>query len=311
MATTSRTCGSRSPRPTTAAARASTRPSTASRAPRRGPRYSAPFNVTSDGTRDDRVPLGRQGRQRRGDQVGHDQARQDRPGHHRQAQRRGAEGQLRRVRSRLTWTPRTRPRAWRRPRSASTAASGSRTRRRRRSSTPRPTSPSGRRPVPGSLIWNTADGGFARTSGGLGLPWYPVKDYGDFSLKFQWRDSGTGSNGNGGAFVRFPNPVEAAARPAANRYPCQVGSGQTDPAWVAIYCGHEIQVNDHHDERDAEDRFGLQLLAAERHAGEGPAEGHVGRLRDQGRRPDVHDQPQRRGAAGVREHPGQAVLAQR
>ena len=99
---------------------------------------------------------------------------------------------------------------------------------------------------PGSLIWNTADGGFARTSGGLGLPWYPVKDYGDFSLKFQWRDSGTGSNGNGGAFVRFPNPVEAAARPAANRYPCQVGSGQTDPAWVAIYCGHEIQVNDHH-----------------------------------------------------------------
>ena len=97
---------------------------------------------------------------------------------------------------------------------------------------------------PGGLTWNTADGGFARPNGGLGMPWYPVKDYGDFSLKFQWRDSGTGSTGNGGAFVRFPNPAEAVTRTAANRYPCQVGSAQTDPAWVAIYCGHEIQVND-------------------------------------------------------------------
>ena len=76
------------------------------------------------------------------------------------------------------------------------------------------------------------------------MPWYPVKDYGDFSMKFQWRDSATGSNGNGGAFVRFPNPAEAVTRTAATRYPCQVGSGQTDPAWVAIYCGHEIQIND-------------------------------------------------------------------
>ena len=76
------------------------------------------------------------------------------------------------------------------------------------------------------------------------MPWYPVKDYGDFSLKFQWRDSGAGSTGNGGAFVRFPNPTEAVTRPAANRYPCQVGSAQSDPSWVAIYCGHEIQIND-------------------------------------------------------------------
>ena len=98
---------------------------------------------------------------------------------------------------------------------------------------------------PGGLTWNAADGGFFRPRGGLGMPWYPVKDYGDFSLKFQWRDSATGSNGNGGAFVRFPNPAEAVTRTAANRYPCQVGSAQSDQAWVAIYCGHEIQVNDY------------------------------------------------------------------
>ncbi|WP_053227236.1 OmpL47-type beta-barrel domain-containing protein [Solirubrobacter soli] len=98
---------------------------------------------------------------------------------------------------------------------------------------------------PGKLTWNAADGGFFRPSGGLGMPWYPVKDYGDFVMKFQWRDSATGTNGNGGAFVRFPNPAEAVTRTAANRFPCQVGSAQTDQAWVAIYCGHEIQINDY------------------------------------------------------------------
>ena len=140
------------------------------------------------------------------------------------------------------------------------------------------------------------------------MPWYPVKDYGDFALKFQWRDSGTGSNGNGGAFVRFPNPVEAAARPAANRYPCQVGSAQTDPSWVAIYCGHEIQVNDNQATEPQKTGSVYNFSPLNATQAKVQPQGHVGRLRDQGRRPDVHDQPQRRGAAGVREHPRQAVL---
>ncbi len=97
---------------------------------------------------------------------------------------------------------------------------------------------------PGGLNWMNDEGGFARTTGGLGMPWYPVKDYGNFSLKLQWRDSSAGAAGNSGVFVRFPHPLEAVARPAAERYPCQVGSATSDPAWVAIYCGHEIQIND-------------------------------------------------------------------
>ena len=97
---------------------------------------------------------------------------------------------------------------------------------------------------PGGLTWMTDEGGFARTNGGLGMPWYP-KEYGDFSLKLQWRDSSTGTDGNSGIFARFPHPDEAVARPAAQRYPCQVGSATSQPAWVAIYCGHEIQINDH------------------------------------------------------------------
>ena len=138
----------------------------------------------------------------------------------------------------------------------------------------------------------TEEGGFARTTGGLGMPWYPVKDYGDFSLKLQWRDSSTGTNGNSGVFVRFPHPTEAVARPPAQRYPCQVGSAQSDPAWVAIFCGHEIQINDHQGDA-AEDRLDLQLLAEQRDAGADPAEGDVGRLRGPRRRPAVHDHPQR------------------
>ena len=138
------------------------------------------------------------------------------------------------------------------------------------------------------------------------MPWYPVKDYGDFSLKFQWRDSGTGSTGNGGAFVRFPNPTEAVTRTAATRYPCQVGSAPERSRVGRDLLRPRDPGQRQPGERAAEDRFGLQLLAAQHHAGEGPAARHVGRLRDQGRRPDVHDQPQRRGPADVREHPGQA-----
>ena len=97
---------------------------------------------------------------------------------------------------------------------------------------------------PGGLNWLTEEGGFARTTGGLGMPWYPVKDYGNFSLKLQWRDSSAGAAGNSGVFVRFPHPDETVARPPAERYPCQVGSATSQPAWVAIFCGHEIQIND-------------------------------------------------------------------
>ena len=73
---------------------------------------------------------------------------------------------------------------------------------------------------PGSLDWFDQEGGFARTIGGFGMPWYPVKDYGDFSLKLQWRDSSTGASGNSGVFVRFPDPERGGRRgrrPSATR----------------------------------------------------------------------------------------------
>ena len=78
---------------------------------------------------------------------------------------------------------------------------------------------------------------------GLGMLWYPVKQYGDFKLKFQFREGRTdGGSSNGGAFVRFPDPrVPVGQRPDACS---KTGSAANDEAWVAIYCGHEIQLYD-------------------------------------------------------------------
>ena len=85
--------------------------------------------------------------------------------------------------------------------------------------------PSGRRPARVASCGTPLKAGSSARPVAWACPWYRVKDYGDFALKFQWRDAGTGSNGNGGAFVRFPNPV-ARPRPAPKRNACQVGSAR-------------------------------------------------------------------------------------
>jgi hypothetical protein len=77
--------------------------------------------------------------------------------------------------------------------------------------------------------------------GGLGMLWYPVKDFGDFRLKLQFREGRTdGGYSNGGVFVRFPDPEQKPRLHECSKY----SSAATDPAWVAIYCGHEIQLYD-------------------------------------------------------------------
>jgi len=68
----------------------------------------------------------------------------------------------------------------------------------------------------------------------MGMLWFPQRQYGDFSLKLQWRDDAPGTgNANGGVFVRFPKVHD---HPEESR-----------PEWVAIKYGHEIQVNDRPD----------------------------------------------------------------
>ncbi|MFF4242891.1 OmpL47-type beta-barrel domain-containing protein [Streptomyces sp. NPDC001822] len=88
----------------------------------------------------------------------------------------------------------------------------------------------------GKFGLNTEDGSItsSTTVDGMGMLWFPARQYGDFSLKLQWRDDAPGAgNANGGVFVRFPN---------VNNHP-----EESRPEWVAIKYGHEIQVNDRPD----------------------------------------------------------------
>ncbi|WBB67857.1 ThuA domain-containing protein [Micromonospora sp. WMMD812] len=85
--------------------------------------------------------------------------------------------------------------------------------------------------------------GSLRSSGGLGMLWH-TKELGDFSLKLQFRDIAPDTGrANSGVFIRFPDPrIPLDQRPPGS---CgTVGSARTSPAWVAIYCGHEIQIYD-------------------------------------------------------------------
>ncbi|MFE9776092.1 OmpL47-type beta-barrel domain-containing protein [Streptomyces sp. NPDC005931] len=68
----------------------------------------------------------------------------------------------------------------------------------------------------------------------LGMLWFPVRKYGNFSLRLQWRDDAPGTgNANSGVFVRFPHVHD---QPEESR-----------PEWVAIKYGHEVQVLDRPD----------------------------------------------------------------
>ncbi|MFI6763067.1 OmpL47-type beta-barrel domain-containing protein [Micromonospora sp. NPDC050417] len=83
-------------------------------------------------------------------------------------------------------------------------------------------------------------GGFTRNSDGsitsrsvdgLGMLWFPVREYGDFSLKLQWRDDAPGDGrANSGVFVRSPQ---------VHQHP-----DESRPEWVAIKYGHELQIYD-------------------------------------------------------------------
>ncbi|PRY39746.1 PKD domain-containing protein [Umezawaea tangerina] len=86
--------------------------------------------------------------------------------------------------------------------------------------------------------------GTLRSAGGLGMLWYARKQYGDFSVRLQFRDMAPeGGRANTGVFTRFPDP----RTPLAQRPPGScgtVGSARTSQAWVAIFCGHEVQIYD-------------------------------------------------------------------
>ena len=96
----------------------------------------------------------------------------------------------------------------------------------------------------GASITRQADGTLQTGPGApnLGVLWYAARPYGDFVLKLQLRDDAPApdARGNSGVQVRFPAP-----HPPVPGCPTTFnGSEQNDAAWIAVNCGHEIQVND-------------------------------------------------------------------
>jgi hypothetical protein len=102
-------------------------------------------------------------------------------------------------------------------------------------------------------LWRHVGGGeFVRLPDGtvegrgpLGMLWYPLHAWGDVVVKLQWRSAGRGiCCANSGVFIRFPDPEQAVADPSHPAHRCQRGIARTQPAWVAVFCGQEVQIND-------------------------------------------------------------------
>ncbi len=98
----------------------------------------------------------------------------------------------------------------------------------------------------GSSVTLQRDGTLRTAPGApnLGVLWYAARPYGDFSLRLQFRDDSPipGTRANSGVQVRFPAP-----RPPVPGCPMTFnGTPQTvnPAAWIAVNCGHEIQIND-------------------------------------------------------------------
>jgi hypothetical protein len=77
---------------------------------------------------------------------------------------------------------------------------------------------------------------------GLGVLWYAERPYGDFSLRLEFRDDAPeeGARANSGVQVRFPAPIG----PVPGCPTTFNGNEQNNDAWIAVNCGHEIQIND-------------------------------------------------------------------
>src|SRR3954454_24595456 len=98
----------------------------------------------------------------------------------------------------------------------------------------------------GSMITLQRDGTLKGEPGppNLGVLWYAARPFGDFSLRLQFRDDSPlpDRRANSGVQVRFPAP-----KPPVPGCPMTFnGNPQTvnPAAWIAVNCGHEVQIND-------------------------------------------------------------------
>jgi hypothetical protein len=72
----------------------------------------------------------------------------------------------------------------------------------------------------------TLAGGTLTSFGGMGLLWYPVRTFSNYSLKLDWMMPG---DDNGGVFIGFPDPQGDPWRPVDTGHEIQIDATDADP----------------------------------------------------------------------------------
>jgi type 1 glutamine amidotransferase len=73
----------------------------------------------------------------------------------------------------------------------------------------------------------TLANGTLTSTGGMGLLWYPVRTYANYSLKLDWMMPG---DDNGGVFVGFPDPLGDPWNPVNQAHEIQIDATDADPS---------------------------------------------------------------------------------
>jgi len=72
----------------------------------------------------------------------------------------------------------------------------------------------------------TLANGTLSSNGGMGLLWYPVRTFSDYSLKLDWMMPG---DDNGGVFIGFPDPLGDPWNPVDEGHEIQIDATDADP----------------------------------------------------------------------------------
>ncbi|MFD0745029.1 ThuA domain-containing protein [Phytohabitans flavus] len=72
----------------------------------------------------------------------------------------------------------------------------------------------------------TLDNGTISSVGGMGLLWFPVRTFSDYSLKVDWMMPG---DDNGGVFIGFPDPGDDPWKPVDSGHEIQIDATDNDP----------------------------------------------------------------------------------
>ena len=141
--------------------------------------------------------------------------------------------------------------------------------------------------------------------------WYPVKQFGDFSLKFQFRDGRTATAASATAACSSASRTRACRSPAPPTAVPGPGGAATEPARGSRSSAATRSRSTTARRGEPQKTGSIYNFQPLDIAQARPCRGRLERLRDPRRRPAVHDHPQRRGHQPVRQRGPRNVVPRR